>query len=669
MADIVRLAGNNETANPTTTTTTTTASITFGQLFDDERVTQQYEALVGTLLMAKKRQWLDFPGEMLLKGTHDNVVITLTKQGVQQVSDATKNHTTTSRGEDIHIPSSTTSPPPSFLETYPAAMRQDTTDRLDAFLITHVPHRPLALVTGGGTSVDLDTVRSLENFSTGWRSAVAVEHLLRAGYAVVHLQRRGASATPFARILVEECSGSTAAAHASLTLETMDRLLGRGGNIEDGNNDDDDEYRPTFHAAQDPWMTDPEHSVAASSIPMSNDVDKTASELHLRRALVHSSRLQKAVRERYATRGRLLTILFTTVQEYLALLELCSTALQATAGAQALMLLAAAVSDFYVANPQQHKIQSDSVSDKFVLELEPVPKTLGILRRSWAPDAFCVSFKLETDETILQRKAQRAMDKYGVHMVVGNILQTRYDQVHLLLSKDEWVTLDKPSGGNDNGKEALEELLLQAVVEAHFAHMSGHGPPTLSAALQQKSKRLQRQHWWQRGKQLFWEVTGVTVSLLLSYGINRLVLRQSSSRVRVCYHSYGIIRLYKSRVRMTTTSWQDPRSFWITSKELTTFAAHRTTSGQSALDTTGVAMSRLFLLSIYDESPNGNHVVLAQPNPTLKELEEKAGDLIVSSQTSFKDLNQRETSFTPPPRNVQIPYKKSAKKLPRRKAM
>mmetsp|Transcript_5308 Transcript_5308/g.4978 ORF Transcript_5308/g.4978 Transcript_5308/m.4978 type:complete len:93 (-) Transcript_5308:515-793(-) len=47
----------------------------FGPLFDDPEVEQYYEALVGTLKSAKKRGVIKFPGQMLLKGMHDNVKI------------------------------------------------------------------------------------------------------------------------------------------------------------------------------------------------------------------------------------------------------------------------------------------------------------------------------------------------------------------------------------------------------------------------------------------------------------------------------------------------------------------------------------------------------------------------------------------------------------------
>lgn len=72
----------------------------------------------------------------------------------------------------------------------------------------------------------------------------------------------------------------------------------------------------------------------------------------------------------------------------------------------------------------EHKIQSSS---GLTLELDQVPKVLGKLCKEWAPQSFIVSFKLETDETIVQSKAKGAIEKYGVHLVIANLLQTRRD--------------------------------------------------------------------------------------------------------------------------------------------------------------------------------------------------------------------------------------------------
>jgi len=51
--------------------------VSFGELFDDDQVANYYEALVGTLKAAKKRGMIDFKGQMLLKGAHDKVMITI----------------------------------------------------------------------------------------------------------------------------------------------------------------------------------------------------------------------------------------------------------------------------------------------------------------------------------------------------------------------------------------------------------------------------------------------------------------------------------------------------------------------------------------------------------------------------------------------------------------
>mmetsp|Transcript_31443 Transcript_31443/g.45848 ORF Transcript_31443/g.45848 Transcript_31443/m.45848 type:complete len:510 (+) Transcript_31443:301-1830(+) len=54
--------------------------VLFGELFDDEFVQQYYEALLGTLKAAKKRGIIRFKGQMLLKGMHDNVVVSIVNE-------------------------------------------------------------------------------------------------------------------------------------------------------------------------------------------------------------------------------------------------------------------------------------------------------------------------------------------------------------------------------------------------------------------------------------------------------------------------------------------------------------------------------------------------------------------------------------------------------------
>lgn len=51
---------------------------------------------------------------------------------------------------------------------------------------------------------------------------------------------------------------------------------------------------------------------------------------------------------------------------------------------------------------------------------EVIPRLLlvGHLRQDWAPTAFIVSFKLETDDALLRLKAETALRRYRVHAVV-----------------------------------------------------------------------------------------------------------------------------------------------------------------------------------------------------------------------------------------------------------
>jgi hypothetical protein len=52
----------------------------------------------------------------------------------------------------------------------------------------------------------------------------------------------------------------------------------------------------------------------------------------------------------------------------------------------------------------------------------------------------CISFKLETDTSILEKKAKAGIEKYGMDMVIANILSTRRQRVYIY-----YKSLEKPS--------------------------------------------------------------------------------------------------------------------------------------------------------------------------------------------------------------------------------
>ncbi|PKU70070.1 Phosphopantothenate--cysteine ligase 2 [Dendrobium catenatum] len=158
--------------------------------------------------------------------------------------------------------------------------------------------------------------------------------------------------------------------------------------------------------------------------------------------------------------GFLLKLPFTTIFEYLQIIQVVATSLSCL-GPRGMFYLAAAVSDFYVPweNMAKHKIQS--AAGPLDMRLTQVPKMLRILRTDWAPSAFCVSFKLETDSEILLQKAESALRKYQMHVVVANELAT-YKREVIAVSLDGKISIRKQSEDAD-----VEEQLIKLLVEKH----------------------------------------------------------------------------------------------------------------------------------------------------------------------------------------------------------
>ena len=162
---------------------------------------------------------------------------------------------------------------------------------------------------------------------------------------------------------------------------------------------------------------------------------------------------------------RFLRVEFTTVFEYLHLVRLISKHLKPL-GRRVMVYLAAAVSDFYVPETRLpvNKIQSRA-EDSMHIGLEKTPKALGVVRHIWLPEAFVVSFKLETDESILIDKARAAVAAYNVDCVVANLLQTRKELVQLVRGVDEAPLLLRRDVSVAGSR--LETKLVRTLVEFH----------------------------------------------------------------------------------------------------------------------------------------------------------------------------------------------------------
>ncbi|KAG2709191.1 hypothetical protein I3760_05G227300 [Carya illinoinensis] len=266
--------------------------------------------------------------------------------------------------------------------------------------------RRVVCVTSGGTTVPLERrcVRHIDNFSSGHRGAASTEHFIKAGYAVIFLHRRR-SYQPFCRSLPE-----------------------------------------------DPLL----------------ECFEVMDESNIRVRQSDSEAVTRAITEHHAAvaENLLLKLPFNTIFEYLQMLQMIAISMTSL-GAHAMFYLAAAVSDFYVpwTSMAEHKIQS--ASGPLDIRLVQVPKMLSVLRKVWAPMAYCISFKLETDTKILLEKAEMSLKKYKMHMVVANELSTRKEEVVVVTSDEKIsVCLDKTRVGTE-----VENPLIRLIVERHSAYL------------------------------------------------------------------------------------------------------------------------------------------------------------------------------------------------------
>lgn len=288
-------------------------------------------------------------------------------------------------------------PPPKSLHNY--------TTLAKAFIGHHSTlARRVVLITSGGTTVPLEnqTVRFIDNFSAGTRGATSAEYFLEAGYAVIFLHRQF-SLLPYSR-------------HYSHSTNCFLDFLTEGQNGE--------------------VLAKQEYQEKMLDVLRKYTTSKTSNTL--------------------------LLLPFITISEYLWELKEIAL-LMRPLGSSGLFYLAAAVSDFFVPRERlaEHKIQSGElpptqaekdgegksnsnsvpVGKKLVIDLDPVPKFLKSLVEGWAPEGMIVSFKLETDPSLLVSKAQAALRRYAHHLVIGNLLSTRKWEVVFIAPnlEEKWI--------------------------------------------------------------------------------------------------------------------------------------------------------------------------------------------------------------------------------------
>lgn len=130
---------------------------------------------------------------------------------------------------------------------------------------------------------------------------------------------------------------------------------------------------------------------------------------------------------------------------------------------KAVIFSAAAVADFYIPwnKLHKHKIQSREIGELKIV-LQQTPKMLKPMIKEWCPNAFAISFKLETDKSILENKIKSAMKSYGMHAVIGNLLSSHWKEVFIYTKFNEKIHLQL-----HENEQYLEPKLIDTIVKLH----------------------------------------------------------------------------------------------------------------------------------------------------------------------------------------------------------
>ncbi|KAG7020196.1 Phosphopantothenate--cysteine ligase 1, partial [Cucurbita argyrosperma subsp. argyrosperma] len=276
--------------------------------------------------------------------------------------------------------------------------------------------RKVVCVTSGGTTVPLEQrcVRYIDNFSSGHRGAASTEYFLKAGYSVIFLYRKYALYLCWNRI-VGTCQPYCSLLPDYPFLECFEFTHESGIQVR----------QPYSEAVK--WAISEHHAAVAD--------------------------------------GTLLKLPFTTIFEYLQWFSIvkCQFVGLAIRGTTFRSL---PLSIFLAFSFQaEHKIQSGS--GPLDMRLVQVPKMLSVLRSEWAPTAYCISFKLETDVKILLEKANAALKKYKMHMVIANELLTRKEEVTLVTDNENIHVRRDPKQVGDE----VEKHIIEHIVEKHSTYV------------------------------------------------------------------------------------------------------------------------------------------------------------------------------------------------------
>lgn len=87
------------------------------------------------------------------------------------------------------------------------------------------------------------------------------------------------------------------------------------------------------------------------------------------------------------------------------------------------------------------------------------------IKDEWCPNAFLISFKLETNEEVLLEKTYKSLEKTKSDFIIANILQERYERV-MIISKSEKMTILKDK------MKSVEEGIVKQIIKLHEKYIN-----------------------------------------------------------------------------------------------------------------------------------------------------------------------------------------------------
>jgi phosphopantothenoylcysteine decarboxylase/phosphopantothenate--cysteine ligase len=136
------------------------------------------------------------------------------------------------------------------------------------------------------------------------------------------------------------------------------------------------------------------------------------------------------------------------------------------------VIKAAAVADFHLANVPQQKVKKTAA--RMSLELDPTPDILAELGRN-KQDRLLIGFAAETEN--LEREARRKLETKNCDMVVANLVggadvgfESDQNEIALAMRTGEFVRLPRASK-----RELADQILDQALELRRALATSAHG--------------------------------------------------------------------------------------------------------------------------------------------------------------------------------------------------